>query len=76
MVGGHTDAHPLALRNGYTNWELSADRANRARNILEANGVNATRIWAVRGFSSTHPINEKDPFASENRRISIVILKN
>lgn len=76
MIGGHTDAHPLALRNGYTNWELSADRANKARNILESNGVNAKRIWAVRGFASTHPINEKDPFASENRRISIVILKN
>ncbi|HEY9897718.1 MAG TPA: flagellar motor protein MotB [Pantanalinema sp.] len=76
MIGGHTDAHPLALRTGYTNWELSADRANKARTILEQSGMAPARMWAVRGFASTHPINEKDPFASENRRISIVILKN
>lgn len=76
MVGGHTDAHPLINRPGYTNWELSADRANKVRAILEQAGVDGKRFWAVRGFADTRPINPKNPFAAQNRRISIVVLKN
>lgn len=75
MIGGHTDAHPLVTKPGYTNWELSADRANKVRGILEQSGVDARRVSAVRGFAETRPINPKNPFAAQNRRISIVVLK-
>lgn len=75
MIGGHTDAHPLVNKPGYTNWELSADRANKVRSILEQSGVNPRRVSAVRGFADTKPINAKNPFAAQNRRISIVVLK-
>lgn len=75
MIGGHTDAHPLVNKPGYTNWELSADRANKVRGILEQAGVNSRRVSAVRGFADTRPINPKNPFAAQNRRISIVVLK-
>lgn len=76
MVGGHTDAHPLVNKPGYTNWELSADRANKVRAILEEAGVDGKRFVAVRGFADTRPINAKNPYAAQNRRISIVVLKH
>lgn len=75
MIGGHTDAHPLVKKPGYTNWELSADRANKVRSILEQGGVDTRRVSAVRGFAATRPINAKNPYAAQNRRISIVVLK-
>ncbi len=75
MIGGHTDAHPLVNKPGYTNWELSADRANKVRSILEHDGVDPKRVSAVRGFADTKPINAKNPFAAQNRRITIVVLK-
>lgn len=75
MIGGHTDAHPLVNKPGYTNWELSADRANKVRSILEGGGVDSRRVSAVRGFADTRPINTKNPFAAQNRRISVVVLK-
>jgi chemotaxis protein MotB len=76
MIGGHTDANPLTRKDGYTNWELSTDRANKARAMLESFGLDPRRVAAVRGFAATHPINGQDPFAAENRRISVVVLKN
>lgn len=70
-VEGHTDSRPFN-KNGYTNWELSADRANAARRLLETSGVNPGRIKEVRGYADTRPRypNAADP---RNRRVSIIV---
>lgn len=69
---GHTDAHP-SLTTGYSNWELSADRANSARRILVEAGVGAQRIKAVSGLAQTRPLLPDNPYLPANRRISIVL---
>ena len=73
IVEGHTDATTYGSSAGYTNWELSSDRANAARRLLEEAGLSPTRIAEVRGFADTRPRNESDPYAPENRRISILL---
>ena len=72
-VGGHTDAHPLT-RGDYTNWELSADRANAARRLLVARGVPEARIVRVLGLADRQPLVRDDPMAASNRRISILLM--
>jgi chemotaxis protein MotB len=72
-VGGHTDAHPLT-RGDYTNWELSADRANAARRLLVASGVPDARIVRVLGLADRQPLVRDDPMAASNRRISILLM--
>lgn len=69
---GHTDAHP-STTEGYSNWELSADRANSARRLLENAGVEAARIRAVTGLAATRPLIVENPHLPANRRISIVL---
>lgn len=71
-IEGHTDAFP-STRGHYSNWELSADRANSARRILTGNGVDESRIRAVTGLAATAPLNPGEPHLSANRRISIVL---
>lgn len=70
---GHTDNRPLARRDGYTNWELSVDRANSARRVMIAGGLRSTQISEVRGFADTRP-RSQDPSAASNRRVSILVL--
>ncbi|MCC6919725.1 MAG: flagellar motor protein MotB [Alphaproteobacteria bacterium] len=74
-ISGHTDAGQFTGPNGYTNWELSADRANASRKILMANGVPADRIYEVSGKAGSEPLFPEDPYASANRRITIVLLR-
>ncbi len=71
-IEGHTDSFPSETP-GYSNWELSADRANSARRILEAAGVNSQRIQGVSGLSDTRPLLQDAPHLPANRRISIVL---
>lgn len=71
-IEGHTDSVPSETP-GYTNWELSADRANSAREILERAGVVSTRFSAVTGLAATRPLLEDAPHLPANRRISIVL---
>ena len=73
-VEGHTDSRPYSAANGaYTNWELSADRANAARRVLESSGLRQGQIEAVRGFADTR-LRIADASADPgNRRISIVV---
>ncbi|MEL6768708.1 MAG: flagellar motor protein MotB [Pseudomonadota bacterium] len=71
-VIGHTDARPFEA-GGYTNWELSADRANAARRLLVAAGLPAGRFTGVIGRADSEPRGD-DPFADENRRIAIKLL--
>lgn len=73
LIEGHTDSNP-SLTVGYSNWELSADRANSARRILEASGVSARRIKAVTGLADTQPLLQDEPGLPANRRISIVLV--
>ncbi|MFO7954902.1 flagellar motor protein MotB [Thioalkalivibrio sp.] len=72
-ITGHTDARPL-LRPDYTNWELSADRANAARRALIAGGTQPDQIARVVGLADSVPFNREDPEAALNRRISIIVL--
>jgi chemotaxis protein MotB len=72
-VEGHTDATPYAKGSNYGNWELSADRANSARRLLQRNGVGENQITEVRGFADERPLDAKNPFDPSNRRISLVV---
>ena len=76
ILEGHTDARPLARGDGYTNWELSADRANQARQVMEGAGLADSKIAQVRGYADTQPRNPADPNSYTNRRVSIVVVLN
>lgn len=71
---GHTDMRPYPSNNGYTNWELSADRANAARRALVAGGLPDEKISRVVGLSSSVLFNKAEPQSPINRRISIVVM--
>ena len=73
-ISGHTDASPLNRQN-YLNWELSSDRANASLRALAAAGLEANRFARVSGRADAVPIDLEDPFKAENRRISIVLLR-
>jgi chemotaxis protein MotB len=73
-ITGHTDSTPFGGRPGYTNWELSADRANTARRALVAGGVGQVQIARVVGLSDSVLFNADEPTAPVNRRISIIVL--
>ncbi|GAB6847237.1 flagellar motor protein MotB [Paraburkholderia kururiensis] len=75
VVQGHTDAVPYAGgEKGYSNWELSADRANASRRELIAGGMDESKVLRVLGLASTQNLVKDDPLAPENRRISIIVL--
>ena len=72
---GHTDAQPFPGGDrGYSNWELSSDRANASRRELITGGLADDRVLRVQGLASSQPFDDKDPFAPANRRISIIVM--
>lgn len=73
IVEGHTDAQPYRYGGGYSNWELSADRANAARRVLEGAGLWKGQVAEVRGYADTRLRNPQDPFHFSNRRVSLLI---
>ena len=76
VIEGHTDATPYrnaAPASGYSNWELSADRANAARRLLHAHGVLPGQVVEVRGFADRQLMRPAEPNDPRNRRISIVV---
>lgn len=73
LLEGHTDAKPYAGSNGYTNWELSADRANTARRILMQSGIAEHRIAQVRGLAAQQLKLKDDPHNAANRRVSLTV---
>ena len=73
VLEGHTDASHYGASASYSNWELSSDRANAARRMLEDASLDPTRIVEVRGYADTRLRNPKEPNAPENRRISIFL---
>ncbi len=73
VVEGHTDSRPFGAGNQYSNWELSADRANAARRVMETVGLNPGQVQSVRGFAATQLRLPQAPMDSRNRRVSIVV---
>jgi chemotaxis protein MotB len=73
IIEGHTDSRQYSTADGYTNFELSADRANSARRVLVRNGVLMPKFDEVRGCADSRLKNPADPFDVINRRISIVV---
>jgi chemotaxis protein MotB len=75
VIGGHTDAAQYSNK-AYTNWELSAERANAARRVMEsaASGLRPGQVRRVTGYADTLPLEGKDPKDPQNRRISIIVV--
>ena len=73
VIEGHTDSLKYASGAMFGNWELSTDRANAARRVMEVRGVRAGQVRAVRGFADTQLHVEKAPMDPRNRRVSIVV---
>ena len=73
-ITGHTDVTPYAGHSGYTNWDLSTDRANAARRSLESAGYDTTQISRVTGLGSSVLFDKQNPRNPVNRRISIVVM--
>jgi chemotaxis protein MotB len=76
-IMGHTDAKPFPSRTGgYTNWELSSDRANSARRLIESQGFPAQQVAGVVGKASSEPKLPEEPLAASNRRITLKVKFN
>lgn len=73
-IAGHTDSSGYHASSQYTNWELSADRANAARRLLLVGGVDSRRIAQAVGMADTIPFDKENPYNPRNRRISIIVL--
>jgi chemotaxis protein MotB len=72
QIGGHTESRPFPPEVATTNWELAFARANNARRVLEASGLRPRQIHRVVGYADSEPLVPEDPFADENRRLSIL----
>ncbi|TBO30142.1 motility protein MotB [Aquabacterium lacunae] len=74
-IEGHTDAKPFSAGDrGYSNWELSADRANASRRELMAGGLDGNKVLRVQGLAASMLYERKDPESPLNRRISIIVM--
>jgi chemotaxis protein MotB len=74
-ITGHTSATRLPPKPGYGPWELSADRANGVRQILEKEGVPAANLYMVAGRADTSPLFPDDPYIAANRRVTITLMR-
>ena len=70
---GHTDSKPYTSGRFYGNWELSSDRANAARRLMQESGIRQDQVTQVRGFADQRLRNAKDPLDPANRRISLIV---
>jgi chemotaxis protein MotB len=73
LIEGHTDAAPYSSDTSYSNWELSADRANAARRLLQQSGVRGDQVTQVRGYADQMLRLKSNPYDPSNRRISILV---
>ncbi|MDY0976685.1 flagellar motor protein MotB [Massilia sp. CFBP9012] len=73
-ISGHTDSTPYYSESGYSNWELSADRANASRREMVLGGLQDDKVLRVVGLASAAHLDAKDPFNPVNRRISIIVM--
>ena len=74
-IAGHTSAAREPPRASYGPWDLSADRANAIRRILEAEGVPTAHFFAVAGRADTQPLFPDDPYIAANRRVTITLMR-
>jgi chemotaxis protein MotB len=74
-ITGHSAATKIPPRPGYGPWELSADRANVTRQILQEEGVAASHMFMVAGKADTQPLFPDDPFLAANRRVTITLMR-
>ncbi len=72
-IEGHTDSKPYAGKGEYSNWELSTDRANAARRLMESDGLTPNQVVQVRGYADQRLRVANDPLDPSNRRISVIV---
>ena len=72
IIEGYTDARPFVRKN-YTNWELSADRANSARRAMQEGGLRPKQVLEVRGYGDRRLRDPENPYSYTNRRVSILV---
>jgi chemotaxis protein MotB len=72
-IEGHTDSKPYSGSRHYSNWELSADRANSARRLMQVNGIRADQVTQVRGFADQRLRKIDAPLDPINRRVSLIV---
>jgi chemotaxis protein MotB len=73
LIEGHTDATPYSSDTSYSNWDLSADRANSARRLLQQDGVRSDQVSQVRGYADQMLRVKNNPTDPSNRRVSILV---
>jgi chemotaxis protein MotB len=73
LIEGHTDSRPITGRGGYSNWELSADRANAARRLMLEHGLWDGQVKQIRGYADQHLRRADAPDDASNRRISVLV---
>ena len=74
-ITGHTSASKLPAQPGYGPWELSADRANAVRQILEEQGYPSANFFQIAGKADTDPLFPDDPYMAANRRVTITLMR-
>ena len=72
-IEGHTDSKPYAGKSNYGNWELSTDRANAARRLMQSRGLRGDQVSQVRGYADQLLRNPAEPLDPSNRRISVIV---
>jgi len=72
-IEGHTDSKPYAGNTEYSNWELSTDRANAARRLMQHEGLRENQVSQVRGYADQLLRKQNDPLDPSNRRISVIV---
>jgi chemotaxis protein MotB len=72
-IEGHTDSKPYSMRRTYDNWDLSSDRANEARRLMQGAGLRADQVKQVRGFADQRLRLAQNPQDPSNRRISLIV---
>jgi|SRR5882672_1043640 len=70
---GHTDSKQYTAGRNYGNWELSSDRANAARRLMQGNGIRSDQVTQVRGFADQRLRKKENPLDASNRRISLIV---
>ena len=73
LIEGHTDAKPFAGDGGYSNWELSSERANAARKLMQGHGLRPEQVAQVRGCADRQLRHPEDPENTSNRRITVIV---
>ena len=73
LIEGHTDSKPFSGDGSYSNWELSSDRANSARKLMEAHGLRPDQVGQVRGYADRSLRHPDDPTHASNRRVSVIV---